>query len=426
MKKIIAAICIVLVFSSSAFAILPVILGLSLADALIGATVLSVVSANTAYIIARNDSNLGVAQIFPTLGVVRRFAYILWVDKSLPLVNGQQVVKSAPITVDIPIATARQYALVHKSTTPDLYNSFYDPPPAPSVSSNNTMDTRYYGDIVLQRSGPEFTVSYLELASANPDINRTTVTNRLVAYNANGGPCALNNPYPMNLDLSRVAGVSSNPASPSVINYCTSAVQEGGSGYHLTYAPYTVQTAKEKPMYNTINLDASYISSIDKVMVANGSEVRPMDGYNIVTPEMLTGSGLTSLPYAGPITGTAAQALPLTAADVATGVKDAFAPDTAVPDAGIYDGSIIAPVLKNISSLLSSFLTNSPIAGIIKTFTLKTSLASPVVDCGDIYGKPFKFDFSRWQGFLTACGSLLMVIVHGYAILIVMKGWKND
>lgn len=87
-----------------------------------------------------------------------------------------------------------------------------------------------------------------------------------------------------------------------------------------------------------------------------------------------------------------------------------------------YDSSIDIPVKKEIPSLLNSVFDNSPLLGLVRSFHINTSDQQAVFNIGHFYGQDLVFDFSRWASVLAACGTILLVLSHAYAVFIVVKG----
>lgn len=88
-----------------------------------------------------------------------------------------------------------------------------------------------------------------------------------------------------------------------------------------------------------------------------------------------------------------------------------------------YDALITPPDKKSIPELLLSFVSSSPLVSMVKSFTISTSGSACVVPIGNIYGQQLSFDFCRWEPVLAGCGGVLIIIMHGYCILIVVRGW---
>lgn len=95
----------------------------------------------------------------------------------------------------------------------------------------------------------------------------------------------------------------------------------------------------------------------------------------------------------------------------------------AVPGDNTYDSTITAPVKSNIVELLTSFVSGSPLVSMVQSFTVSTSNASGVVPIGMVYGQDLAFDFTRWESTLRACGGVLIIIMHGFSVFVVIRGW---
>lgn len=91
-------------------------------------------------------------------------------------------------------------------------------------------------------------------------------------------------------------------------------------------------------------------------------------------------------------------------------------------EASTFNTDITAPEKKGITGLLSSFVASAPLVSMVKSFTM-TASGSGVVAVGEVYGKDINFDFSRWESTFRLLGGVLLVIMHGFAILVVVKGW---
>ena len=115
-----------------------------------------------------------------------------------------------------------------------------------------------------------------------------------------------------------------------------------------------------------------------------------------------------------------------TAASAAAEAEAAEAEDaiaTALPKDNNYDTAIETPEKKDISVLLGNIIGGSPIATMVKTFTISTSDATGKITVGQIYGKDFEFDFARYQETFNKLGGVLLVITHGFAVLVVVRRW---
>lgn len=88
-----------------------------------------------------------------------------------------------------------------------------------------------------------------------------------------------------------------------------------------------------------------------------------------------------------------------------------------------YDSNVESPDKKSIATLLGDYAANSPLAGMIETFQVQTSGATPVVVLGNAWGTELKIDLTRWESFLGTCGQMLLILTHGYAVLVVIRRW---
>lgn len=94
-----------------------------------------------------------------------------------------------------------------------------------------------------------------------------------------------------------------------------------------------------------------------------------------------------------------------------------------IPDSGGYDSNITPPDKKSIPELLTEWGEQSPLAGMVRSFTIETSSPVTSVSCGTYFGQEIKFDFSRYENIFTVCGGVFLVIAHGFCVLIVIRGW---
>lgn len=101
---------------------------------------------------------------------------------------------------------------------------------------------------------------------------------------------------------------------------------------------------------------------------------------------------------------------------------DQLAPP-ALPPENTYDTTIDVPEKKSIMALLLDFTSDSPLKALVDSFTITTSDLQDKISVGTVYGQPFEFDFSRYDATFASCGGVLLIIAHGFAILIVIKGW---
>lgn len=95
-----------------------------------------------------------------------------------------------------------------------------------------------------------------------------------------------------------------------------------------------------------------------------------------------------------------------------------------VPGENKYDGAKDSdkPEKKTINTLLNSWVNSSPLVGMVRSFTL-TGSGSPVVTGVTVYGRSVDFDFTRYDATFQILGGILVLIVHGFAILVVVRGW---
>lgn len=94
-----------------------------------------------------------------------------------------------------------------------------------------------------------------------------------------------------------------------------------------------------------------------------------------------------------------------------------------LPADNIYDSAIEAPEKKDITSLLGQWVTSSPLAGMVSSFVMTVDNPVCSVSCGEVYGKELSISLCRYADTFTICGGVLLVIVHGFAVLIVIRGW---
>lgn len=95
-----------------------------------------------------------------------------------------------------------------------------------------------------------------------------------------------------------------------------------------------------------------------------------------------------------------------------------------LPGENVYDSTVEGmPEKKDITSLLQSAVAASPLASVISGFGISITSASPVVSLGNVYGRELTFDFSRYENPMNIAGTMFLIIAHGFAILVVVKGW---
>jgi len=94
-----------------------------------------------------------------------------------------------------------------------------------------------------------------------------------------------------------------------------------------------------------------------------------------------------------------------------------------LPADNSYDGSVTQPEKKSIAALLASWAANSPLGAMVRSFSITTGQVQSSVEIGDFYGRHLVFDFNRYSSTFSVCGGVLLVICHGFAVLVVMRGW---
>lgn len=98
----------------------------------------------------------------------------------------------------------------------------------------------------------------------------------------------------------------------------------------------------------------------------------------------------------------------------------------AVPETGTYDTLLDLPVVKPIATLLTAFVSSSPLTAMLRSFNLTTSSTVCSVSCGTIYGKELSFSFCRYTEDFAKLGGFLLVVTHGFAVLVVIRGWREN
>lgn len=94
-----------------------------------------------------------------------------------------------------------------------------------------------------------------------------------------------------------------------------------------------------------------------------------------------------------------------------------------LPGDSVYDSDFDLPELKGIAGLLTQFVSNSPLAGMVRSFSISTGGGESSFSAGQVYGRELSFSFSRWEPYLRMCGGALIIIAHGFAVMIVIRGW---
>ena len=107
-------------------------------------------------------------------------------------------------------------------------------------------------------------------------------------------------------------------------------------------------------------------------------------------------------------------------------LNDELEDNVTVPGTGgdnEYNTDVETPGKSSISTLITNFISSAPLVAMVKSFTISTSGSSGVVPIGMVYGQDLSIDFTRWEPVLAGCGGVLLVIMHGFAVLIVIRGW---
>ena len=107
--------------------------------------------------------------------------------------------------------------------------------------------------------------------------------------------------------------------------------------------------------------------------------------------------------------------------EAAKAEQDALIPPPV--DINIYDISIPLPDKKDIMKLLTDFLASSPLVSMVQSFRINVDGGVNKLYVGNFWGTELYFDFSPWEPKLLACGGMLMIIMHGFCVLVVIRGW---
>lgn len=94
-----------------------------------------------------------------------------------------------------------------------------------------------------------------------------------------------------------------------------------------------------------------------------------------------------------------------------------------LPGDNAYDANIETPESKSISDLLTTWFESSPLSGMIRSFAINTDAPVKKIVAGTFYGREIAFDFERFEPLLTTCGGVLLVICHGFTVLVIFRGW---
>lgn len=91
-----------------------------------------------------------------------------------------------------------------------------------------------------------------------------------------------------------------------------------------------------------------------------------------------------------------------------------------------YDSAIEAPEKKDISGMMQGFVNSSPLSAMLRSFQISTSSPLCSVNCGSVFGLDFKIDLCRYESDFNNLGSFLLIVSHGFSVLIVIRGWKGE
>lgn len=244
----------------------------------------------------------------------------------------------------------------------------------------------------------------------------------------------------------------SNPRPSVTNNSYMMNIYKGTSSYWDQYVVYITPASAPAPVYESVSedqfistvapndvVDAPYTTEFDKAtkalydagktaMQPDADQIKTLT--NTVQQDRATDAAQTAVDsaqqnYDSNPTAEALQALneaksALEAQKAASARDNVVAPP--VPDSGNYDSGIELPEKKSILSLLQSFASGSPIVSMLNSFTMSAS-GSGFVHLGDAFGKSIDVDFTRYESVLGGCGGVLLILVHGFAVLVVVRGW---
>lgn len=103
-------------------------------------------------------------------------------------------------------------------------------------------------------------------------------------------------------------------------------------------------------------------------------------------------------------------------------VKDEILLQPPIPS-NEYDSVIDPPAKKEIPTLLESFVSSSPLVSMVRSFQITASNGACSMPVGNIYGQDLTFDFCRYESTLSSLGGVLIIIMSGFSVLIVIRGW---
>jgi len=105
---------------------------------------------------------------------------------------------------------------------------------------------------------------------------------------------------------------------------------------------------------------------------------------------------------------------------------DAAISSTALPSPpvqGNYSGAInpaSLPAKQDIGASIKTFVAASPLIGMVKGLAVSATNDTSVISY-DFHGRTITADFNKYDSYVAAAGTALLVIVHGLAVLIVFR-----
>lgn len=474
MKKIIVSLLLIIVFTSNAFAVVPVAIP---AVYWVASAVIHVAGAAAGIYYTYRS---GTPSTVKSNGDVSVPSRVQWVDLTL----SPPSVVSKDINASLPLSEIKKLAASDKTKYPNINSALSDTPDVPPLTKDSSI-----GDLVsIGAKNPDG--SYDALAIGSKTITPMDGMNECISYA----------PTPGWVTIRDGAG----SCDSFFTGYCGSMGMpcvNGGTRYEFglisTIVPAVPTTPNKvaqklagKPVLLSENIVTAYDSEIQKMLQdsnyvpvftdsTTGLPYDPPPSTSVMSPEQLTAynetgkvmspAELSSYQTAGAAAGSASAATQAAttaastaaaaaaanptdsglayqaaqAAAYAAQVKaledklkaeqaasaaakaqdDALVAPTLGPDNG-YDTDITGlPEKKGIGDLLGTFVASSPLVSMVKSFTVTTSSASGVVPIGNVYGQDLSFDFTRWESTLRACGGVLIIIMHGFAVFVVIRGW---
>lgn len=98
--------------------------------------------------------------------------------------------------------------------------------------------------------------------------------------------------------------------------------------------------------------------------------------------------------------------------------------DIAALDGTNLDTVIESPEELDLITTLTDWFDAFPLVGMINSFSIQTSAAVCAVPIGELYNTDMTIDLCRYEVLLRSMGAILILFCQGYAILVVVKGWK--